>query len=228
MAKALLIEDQVELDAFAGGEVASLHASLLRDEGLELALAEERVDRAVDLFETFDRHLAARTLLLKASIQRLQGNQGYFRTFERVIEGLDAYRDPAAVEDTYNNLLYYLVKERRVAEASRRRYLLPRPTRPIQQARLLGVEGCIELALGHVDQAEGLLEESAKRFTILNRLGDAKVALLYLASVRVFQGDSRGARDHLTTASHIASSCGLCNGLRPSIDWSQKWTKPRI
>jgi hypothetical protein len=108
---------------------------------------------------------------------------------------------------TSTNVLYYLVKEGRALEAAHCRYRLAYPTLPAQLARRLCVEGCIELTLGRADLAEKLLADSAVRFTGLRRLFDATLALLYLAASCCQKENFRHARDHLTTAQHLAQAC---------------------
>jgi hypothetical protein len=66
MRNARTVADAFELNPWVEAEIASLHASLLKDEGLDLELAEKKADEAVALFRTFDAHLAARTLVVKA------------------------------------------------------------------------------------------------------------------------------------------------------------------
>jgi hypothetical protein len=98
MRNALALGQSFELGLWVEAEVASLHASLLKDEELDLELAEKRADKAIALFGTFDSHLAARTRIKKAAIQRLRGDDTYFATFWEAIEPLDAYRDPESAE----------------------------------------------------------------------------------------------------------------------------------
>jgi hypothetical protein len=129
-------------------------------------------------------------------------------TFRQAIEQLDARRDGDAVELAYNNFLFYLVKAGHVAEALRRCSVLPRPRQERYLANRLSVEGCIHLALGHLQIAGEWLEESADLFTKLGKPGDAMIAILYLASVRAMSGDHHGARDHLAAAESIGHSGG--------------------
>jgi hypothetical protein len=206
MSNALLIEWTVELAPWVAGEVASLHASLLKDEGLDLKLAEKRVDHAIAVFKTFDPHLAARMRVLKAEIERLHENDAYLSTLRQAAKHLDPYRDTCTAEVATTNVLFYLVREGRIRRAALSRYTLSWPTLPAQLARRLCVEGCIELALGRPDLAEVLLADSARRYTKLTRLGDAMVALLYLATACLLSEQPQRTRDHLAAALHFAQT----------------------
>jgi len=205
---ALVLNEEVELSPYVEAELASLHASLLKDEGLDLDLAEQRIRHAVEVFASFDPHEAARARIKLAAIQRLQGNDAYVATLRQAIDGLDAHRAPGLVEAARNNLFLYLVKENRLTEALDLRHELPRPADAAHRASRLCAEGYLDVKLKNLDSAQRLLSNSAERFTGLHRLGDAMIALLFLAAVRALKDDRRETRDHLATARHFARSCG--------------------
>jgi tetratricopeptide (TPR) repeat protein len=208
MNRARLFAGLFEPAPWVAAEVASLHASLLTDEGLDLELAEKRADQAIRIYETFDVHMAAKTRVKKAAIQRLRGNRSYVSMYLQAIKSLDLCRAPGYADGASNSALYYLVKDGRVREATRCRYQLRWPSSPVEHARRLSVEGCIELAIGRPDLAKFLLAKSSQRFTKLLRPGDAMVALLYLAVACYRLGDNRSARDQLATAFHLSQACG--------------------
>jgi hypothetical protein len=210
MRNALVVAQEVELSPYVEAELASLHASLLKDEGLDLAMAEERIEHAIEVFATFDQHLAARAGLKLAEIQRQQGKADYLARLRQAIDDLDAYRDSDLVEAARNNLLYYLAKEDKLDEAIDLRYELARPNNSAHRASRLCAEGYLDLKLKCLDAAARWLPESAQRFTELHRPGDAMIALLYLAAVCATRGDLRETRDHLTTGRHFARSGGYC------------------
>jgi hypothetical protein len=205
--KAIAIGEVAELGSFAEAELANLHANILLDEGLDLDLACERAEHSIEVFASFDRHLAARAKVLKAMIQRQQPNAAYLTTFRQAIEQLDARRADAATKEAHTNYLFYLVREGHYEEASRLCTFLARPHHARFLANRLCVEGCIALALGNVNAAEKLFQESADLFTELGKPHDAMFAILYLASTRFTKGEPDAARTNLVAAEFIAHSC---------------------
>jgi hypothetical protein len=205
--RAFEIRERVRLGDYVEAELSSLYASVLKDEGLQLALAETHVDYAIGIFSTFDVHLAARARINKAAIRRLQAKD-YLNTLAEATHTMDDRRDPSILEAAETNLLFYTVKEGEFDLARLRRRSLPLPTDPAHRAFRIGVEGCIDLALGNVNNGKDLLFEARDRFIDLKRYRDAEIAALYLAEAYCTEGDMENACRLLRIASGYARSCG--------------------
>jgi AraC-like DNA-binding protein len=205
--RAFEIRERVRLGDYVEAELSSLYASVLKDEGLQLALAETHVDYAIGIFSTFDVHLAARARIKKAAIRRLQAKD-YLNTLAEATHTMDDRRDPSILEAAETNLLFYTVKEGEFDLARLRRRSLPLPTDPAHRAFRIGVEGCIDLALGNVNNGKDLLFEARDRFIDLKRYRDAEIAALYLAEAYCTEGDMENACRLLRIASSYARSSG--------------------
>lgn len=208
MNSARVVGETFKLVPWVAAEVASLHASLLKDEGLDLELAEKRTDEAIRIFSGFDVHLAAKTLVGKAEIQRMRRDKSYLSTLEQALQHVDACRDVHTAEVASTNLLVYSIREGRSRDATMQRHTLPIPTLPAQAARRLCAEGCLELMLGRPELALAPLRDAALRFTALSRFFDGVLALLYLALTCQLLHRFREGREHLATAHHLALASG--------------------
>jgi hypothetical protein len=189
---------------------------LLRDEGRDLAHAEELLDHAIQIASAFDPHIAARFEVAKAATQRLQSKSIYLSTLMRGRALIDCWREPALRQAVEKNLLYYLVLEGYFTEARRQQVLLPRPTIEVLLASRLCVDGCLDLAERHVISAKSLLRESLSRFSTLNRPKDTEVALLYVATAYHYEGDTEARDRHLIAAAQIARTHGFAEA--PAIE----------
>lgn len=201
------------IGAYVEAEVASLEASVLKDQGLDLARAEERADEAIRIFGTFDVHMAARVLVTKAEVQRLDSRECCIATIRKSIDQLDELRETEAKETAQNNLLHYLVEQDRRDEVLYWRGILPFPTTPLYQASRNTIEGCIELAWGDLDRAITLLLSALKSFTRLGRLGDVEISLLYLAAVYAKKHNLEETRARLKAAESISRSGGFAEAI---------------
>jgi hypothetical protein len=209
MDQAVAIVESGRFEPYVKGEVSWLSAALLRDEGRDLPLSEERCEHAIQVFSSFDLHKAACVEVEKAETQRLLSTDSYIKTLVRGQKTLDRWRDQYSAQVAENNLLYYLVLEGYFAEARRQQVLLPRPTIECLLASRLCVDGCLDLAVGHVDSAESLFHACTERFTGLRRLSDAELPLLYIAICRDYRGDLNGRQRHLVAAAQIARTHGF-------------------
>jgi hypothetical protein len=201
---------------YVEGETAAIYAALLRDEGRDLPLAEECCDHAIKIFSSFDPYMAARETIVKAAIQRLRSNDSYVTTLVQGQGEIDRWRNPAVLQTVEKNLFYYLVLEGYFTEARRQQGFLPRPTIEALLASRLCVDGCLDLAVGHIDSAELLFHDCADRFTGLQRLSDTELPLLYIAVCRDYKGDLEGRQRHLIAAAQIARTYGFAEA--PAIE----------
>ena len=71
------MEKIADLGGYFESQVTSILADLARDEGKNLQQAEDYISQSISIRSRFDQHLEAQALLIRAGIQRLQGNGEY-------------------------------------------------------------------------------------------------------------------------------------------------------
>ena len=206
--RAVAMRDKAPLGEYAEGEVLNLFSSILRDEGADLVLAETCMNEAELTFSRFDRHLAAYILNNKAELLRIQGRPGVLDCLEKAAAYIDACRDPFVAEAVANNWLYCVARHGDSTRLVQLRKDVPMPDAPAVRASRLCIEGCIEVLQQNWREAERFLLESMDQFLALNRPGDARIAMLYLAEVCINVDNKRAALKYLETAFGIAASCG--------------------
>ncbi len=154
------------------------------------------LNRAIAIYQrSGQRHLLGRALLNKGHVTMWTGElETAIALLRQGLSLVDAERDPKLVVTSHHNLAYVLNELGQHREAlaivSRTRQLYLEVGDRLNLLRLEFLEGQIALALGRLEQAEGIFREVRRSFGEKEMAFDAALATLDLAEVYARQGRS--------------------------------------
>jgi tetratricopeptide (TPR) repeat protein len=154
------------------------------------------LNRAIAIYpRSGQKHLLGRTLLNKGHVMMWSGDlETSIALLRQGLALVDGERDARLVVNSHHNLAYVLNELGRHREAlsivSRTRQLYLEVGDRVSLLRLEFLEGQIAMALGRLEQAEGIFREVRRSFGEKEMAYDAALATLDLAEVYARQGRS--------------------------------------
>ena len=154
------------------------------------------LNRAIAIYQrSGQRHLLGRALLSKGHVTMWTGDlETAIALLRQGLPLVDPERDPKLVVTSHHNLAYVLNELGQHREAlaivARTRQLYLEVGDRLNLLRLEFLEGQIALALGRLEQAEGIFREVRRSFSEKEMAFDAALATLDLAEVYARQGRS--------------------------------------
>lgn len=180
-------------DRLERARLLDLKASLRNYQG-RTEEAVSLLNRAIAIYQRAgQRHLLGRALLSKGHVTMWAGElETAIALLRQGLSLVDAERDPRLVVTSHHNLAYVLNElgqhREALAIAARTRQLYLELGDRLSLLRLEFLEGQIALALGRLEQAEGIFREVRRSFGEKEMAYDAALATLDLAEVYARQG----------------------------------------
>jgi tetratricopeptide (TPR) repeat protein len=182
-------------DRLERARLLDLKASLRNYQG-RTEEAVSLLNRAIAIYQrSGQRHLLGRALLNKGHVTMWTGDlETAIALLRQGLALVDGARDPKLVVTSHHNLAYVLNELGQHREAlaivSRTRQLYLEVGDRLNLLRLEFLEGQIAMALGRLEQAEGIFREVRRSFGEKEMAFDAALATLDLAGVYARQGRS--------------------------------------